>query len=65
IKAGIDVYQKEPPDFSSELFDLENVIVSPHIAGVTVESQQRFLMETISNVMRYVQGIDPLYKVIL
>ncbi|MEM0128453.1 MAG: 2-hydroxyacid dehydrogenase [Thermoplasmatales archaeon] len=64
IKAGIDVYQKEPPDFSSELFKLDNVIFSPHIAGVTIESQQRFLMETISNVMRYVQGIDPLYKVV-
>ncbi len=63
IKAGIDVYTKEPPDFDSELFKLENVICSPHIAGVTAESQQRFLTETISNVLRYAQGIDPLYKV--
>ncbi len=63
IKAGIDVYTKEPPDFDSELFKLENVIFSPHIAGVTAESQQRFLTETISNVLRYAQGIDPLYKV--
>ena len=60
---GIDVYTKEPPDFDSELFKLENVIFSPHIAGVTAESQQRFLTETISNVLRYAQGIDPLYKV--
>jgi D-3-phosphoglycerate dehydrogenase len=63
IKAGIDVYAKEPPDFDSELFKLDNVICSPHIAGVTVESQQRFLMETISNVLRYAEGIEPLYKV--
>ncbi len=63
IKAGIDVYSKEPPDFESELFKLDNVICSPHIAGVTTESQQRFLTETISNVLRYAQGIDPLYKV--
>jgi D-3-phosphoglycerate dehydrogenase len=63
IKAGIDVYEREPPDFNSELFKLENVICSPHIAGVTVESQQRFLTETISNVLRYAQGIDPLYRV--
>ncbi len=63
MKAGIDVYAKEPPDFDSELFKLENVICSPHIAGVTVESQQRFLTETISNVLRYAQGIDPLYRV--
>lgn len=63
IKAGIDVYAKEPPDFDSELFKLDNVICSPHIAGVTVESQQRFLTETISNVLRYAEGIEPLYKV--
>jgi D-3-phosphoglycerate dehydrogenase len=63
IKAGIDVYEKEPPDFNSELFKLDNVICSPHIAGVTAESQQRLLTETISNVLRYAQGIDPLYRV--
>jgi phosphoglycerate dehydrogenase-like enzyme len=64
IKVGIDVYEKEPPDFNSELFKMDDVIFSPHIAGVTVESQQRFLTETISNVLRYVQGLEPLYRVI-
>ncbi len=63
IKAGIDVYSQEPPDFSSELFSLDNVIFSPHIAGVTVESQQRFITETVSNVLKYSQGLDPLYRV--
>lgn len=63
IKAGIDVYVKEPPNFSSDLFKLDNVIFSPHIAGVTMESQQRFITETISNVLRFTQGLDPLYKV--
>ena len=43
IRAGLDVFATEPPDFSSELFRLDNVIFSPHIAGVTVESQQRFV----------------------
>ncbi|HEU12959.1 MAG: 2-hydroxyacid dehydrogenase [Thermoplasmata archaeon] len=64
IKVGIDVYEKEPPDFNSELFKMDDAIFSPHIAGVTVESQQRFLTETISNVLRYVQGLEPLYRVI-
>ncbi len=64
IKAGIDVYPKEPPDFTSEIFKLDNTILSPHIAGVTIESQQRFLTETIANVLRYTQGIDPLYRVV-
>ena len=64
IKACIDVYPEEPPNFNSELFRLDNVIFSPHIAGVTVESQQRFITETVSNVLKYVQGLDPLYRVL-
>lgn len=64
IKACIDVYEKEPPDFKSELFGLDNVIFSPHIAGVTVESQQRFMKDTISNVMKFIQGLDPQFRVI-
>jgi D-3-phosphoglycerate dehydrogenase len=64
IKAGLDVFTEEPPDFNSEIFKMDNVIVSPHIAGVTLESQQRFLTETISNVLRYAQGLDPLYRVL-
>ncbi len=63
IFAGIDVYSKEPPDFSSELFKLDNVIFSPHIAGVTIESQQRFLQETIGNLIKYTQGLEPLYQI--
>ena len=64
VKAGIDVYVTEPPDFSSEIFRLDGVLLSPHIAGVTVESQQRFLQETIANVIRYVQGVNPINVVV-
>lgn len=64
IKAGLDVYSKEPPDFESELFKLDNTLFSPHIAGVTIESQRRFLTETISNVLRYSQGLDPQFRVV-
>ena len=64
IHAGVDVYEQEPPDFNSEIFTLDNTIFSPHIAGVTVESQERFLQETISNVIRYVQGVEPLNLVV-
>ncbi len=59
IHAGVDVYEQEPPDFSSDLFKLDNVLLSPHIAGVTLESQARFLQETMANVIRFVQGVDP------
>ncbi|MEM0155617.1 MAG: 2-hydroxyacid dehydrogenase [Thermoplasmataceae archaeon] len=64
LRAGLDVYTTEPPDPNSQLFKLEGVLFSPHIAGVTIESQQRFITETVSNVLRYVQGMEPLYRVL-
>ncbi len=63
IKAGIDVYRQEPPDFSSEMFHLDGTLFSPHIAGVTIESQQRFITEAISNIFRYQQGLEPQFQV--
>ncbi len=63
IRAGLDVFPTEPPDFSDPIFRAPSTIVTPHIAGVTLEAQQRFLQETVKNVLRYVQGKDPLYRV--
>ena len=38
--AGLDVFETEPPD-DSELLGLENIVVSPHIAGTTHEALQK------------------------
>ena len=48
--AGLDVFDKEPTPTSNPLFTLSNVILSPHIAGVTVESTIRMATETVKNV---------------
>jgi len=37
--AGLDVLDREPPDPNNKLFQLENVIFSPHMAGVTKEAR--------------------------
>ncbi len=36
--AGIDVFHQEPPDPNHPLLTLDNVVASPHTAGITVEA---------------------------
>lgn len=36
--AGIDVFHDEPPDPTRPLLTLDNVVASPHTAGITVEA---------------------------
>lgn len=33
--AAIDVFESEPPEFQSGLTDLDNILMTPHIAGMT------------------------------
>jgi len=37
--AGVDVFDKEPPPADHPLLQFDNVVVSPHMAGVTKEAR--------------------------
>jgi D-3-phosphoglycerate dehydrogenase / 2-oxoglutarate reductase len=39
--AGLDVWEREPPPAQHPLMKYDNVIVTPHMAGVTIESRAR------------------------
>lgn len=58
--AGIDVFEQEPPPENHPLFALDNVILSPHNAGVTRESARRMAVSTARNVLAGIDGdLDP------
>ncbi|MGI6096808.1 MAG: hydroxyacid dehydrogenase [Dethiobacteria bacterium] len=48
---GLDVMEKEPPG-KSRLFELENVVVTPHIGAATDESQQVIALEIAEKVLK-------------
>jgi D-3-phosphoglycerate dehydrogenase len=54
--AGLDVLDKEPPDPTNKLFGLENVIFSPHMAGVTREASDRMAVTAIENILSVFDG---------
>ncbi|MGI9506524.1 MAG: hydroxyacid dehydrogenase [Geminicoccaceae bacterium] len=58
--AGLDVFEQEPPAADHPLFALENVIFSPHSAGLTLECARRMAVSTARNVLAGIDGkLDP------
>ena len=60
--AGIDVYEKEPPEKDNPLFGLENIILSPHNAALTIECRKRMAVESCENILYYLQNQNKLNK---
>jgi phosphoglycerate dehydrogenase-like enzyme len=58
--AGIDVFTEEPVNPDNPLLKLDNVILSPHIAGATNESRARIFLATVENINRVLQGEKPI-----
>ena len=54
--AGLDVLDREPPDPANKLFTLENVIFSPHMAGVTQEASDRMAVTAVENILSVFDG---------
>ncbi len=56
--AAVDVFEREPLG-ESPLRSLENVILTPHVAGITYQSAERIARRTLANVLAYRDGGAP------
>jgi D-3-phosphoglycerate dehydrogenase len=57
---GLDTFEKEPPD-SSELFEMENVVLTPHTGANTLEASNNMALMAVENLIRVIEGKDCRY----
>jgi phosphoglycerate dehydrogenase-like enzyme len=57
--AGLDVAEVEPLPSNSPLYGMSNVILTPHVAGISVHYEQRLAQVFADNLRRYRAG-EPL-----
>jgi phosphoglycerate dehydrogenase-like enzyme len=61
--AGLDTYWEEPWDPSDSLFQRDNVITLPHVAGSTRESFGRIADIVADNIGRHRRGEPLLHRI--
>lgn len=58
--AALDVFDTEPPDFESPLFNLPQILTTPHIAAMTEEAQASMAVMAAEEIHRVlVRGLHP------
>ena len=61
--AGLDVYEEEPLAAGSPLLALDQVVLTPHIAGWAIEAQTRTQESVVKDVARVLKGETPISAV--
>lgn len=61
--AGLDVYEQEPLSSDSPLWQMENVLISPHVSGFTPKYDERASDLFAENLRRYLAG-EPMLNLV-
>ncbi len=61
--AGLDVFSQEPPNPTLPVYQLPNVVVTPHTSGSTDGTARKRAGAAVENIDRIAQGLEPLYRV--
>ena len=59
--AAVDVFDPEPPKPDNPLFQLDNIVLTPHLASFTDQGRRRMGMMVAEDVLRVLRGEKPLY----
>jgi phosphoglycerate dehydrogenase-like enzyme len=62
--AGLDVYWNEPIDPNDSLLALPNVIATPHVANMTLETIETIARVSADNIRRVQAGLPPSHQIL-
>lgn len=54
--AGLDVFAQEPINSDNRLLELDNVVLTPHVAYKTKEALNRRMEVTVKNISNFLQN---------
>ena len=58
--AGMDVFVSEPPESNHPFFKLDNILLTPHNAALTLECRERMSFEASQNIVFFLNNMSEL-----